>query len=135
MMSPPRGGSCAWCSIAARVCCCRADVDAQDGTPLTFNKVLVAKPGFQFDNPPDLHDVRASALAWNRTLQYGASARLTTALTPSTTLVSLTAYRSLDFEFFVDADITELNLLTTHQHELAAPAVGGDSRFHTSSPG
>ena len=39
------------------------------------------------------------------------------ALTPSTTLVSLTAYRSLDYEFFVDADITELDLLTTHQHE------------------
>jgi len=93
------------------------DVDAQDGTPLTFSKVLVAKSGFQFDNPPDLHDVRASALAWNRTRQYGASARLTTALAPSTTLVSLTAYRSLDFEYFVDADITELDLLTTHQHD------------------
>ena len=31
-----------------------SDVDHQDGTPLTFNKVLVVKPGFQFDNPPDL---------------------------------------------------------------------------------
>jgi iron complex outermembrane receptor protein len=94
------------------------DIDAQNGTPLTFSKVLAAKPGFQFDNPSDLHDVRASALAWNRTRQYGASARLTTTLSPSTTLVSLTAYRSLDFEYFVDADITELNLLTTHQHDL-----------------
>ena len=103
-----------------------SDVDHQGGTPLTFNKVIAAKPGFTFDNPPDLHDVRASALAWNRTLQYGASARLTMALTPSTTLVSLTAYRDLDYEFFVDADITELDLITTHQHELAASAVGGD---------
>ena len=94
-----------------------SDVDHQSGTPLTFSKVIAAKPGFAFDNPPDLHDVRASALAWNRTLQYGASARLTTALTPSTTLVSLTAYRNLDYEFFVDADITELDLITTHQHE------------------
>ena len=94
-----------------------SDVDDQNGTPLTFNKVLAAKPGFQFDNPPDLHDVRASALAWNRTLHYGATARLTSALTPATTLVSLTAYRNLDYEFFVDADITELDLLTTHQHE------------------
>ena len=94
-----------------------SDVDRQRGTPLTFNKVLAVKPGFQFDNPPDLHDVRASALASTRTLHYGASARLTTALTPSTTLVSLTAFRKLDFEFFVDADITELNLLTTHNHE------------------
>jgi len=94
-----------------------SDVDHQGGTPLTFSKVIAAKPGFAFDNPPDLHDVRASALARNRTLNYGASARLTTALTPSTTLVSLTAFRKLDFEFFVDADITELDLLTTHQHE------------------
>jgi iron complex outermembrane recepter protein len=94
-----------------------SDVDHQGGIPLTFSKVIAAKPGFTFDNPPGLHDVRASARASNRTLQYGASARLTTALTPSTTLVSLTAYRSLDYEFFVDADITELDLITTHQHE------------------
>ena len=40
-----------------------------------------------------------------------------TALTPSTTLVSLTAFRDLDFEFFVDADITKLDLSTTHHHE------------------
>ena len=95
-----------------------SDVDRQVGTPLTFNKVIAAKPGLTFDNPPDLHDVRASALASNRTVQYGVSARLTRALTPSTTLVSLTAYRNLDYEFFVDADITELNLITTHQHDL-----------------
>ena len=38
-----------------------SDVDYQNGTPLTFNKVLVVKPGFHIDNPPDLHDVRASA--------------------------------------------------------------------------
>ena len=100
-----------------------SDVDHQDGTPLTFNKVLVVKPGFQVNNPPGFHDVRASALAWKRTQNFGASVRLTTALTPSTTLVSLTAYRNLDFEFFVDADITELNLATTHnlerQHQLS----------------
>src|SRR5678815_2034820 len=81
------------------------------------NKVLAVKPGFQVNNPPDLHEVRASAVASNRTLQKGASARLTAALSPSTTLVSLTAFRTLDYEFFVDADITELNLITTHQHE------------------
>jgi iron complex outermembrane receptor protein len=94
-----------------------SDVDFQGGVPLTFNKALAVKPGFQVDNPPDLHDVRASALAWNRTLQSGISARLTTLLTPSTTLVGLTAFRTLDYEFFVDADITELNLVTTHNHE------------------
>ena len=41
-----------------------SDVDVQDGTPLTFNKVLAAKPGFTFDNPPDLHDVRSSAFPY-----------------------------------------------------------------------
>jgi iron complex outermembrane receptor protein len=94
------------------------DVNQQDGTPLTFNKVLAVKPGFQVDNPPDIHEVRSSAFAWNRTRQGGATARLTTAFTSSTTLVSITAFRKLDFEYFVDADMTELNLLTTHQHEL-----------------
>ena len=59
-----------------------SDVDYQGGIPLAFNKALVVKPGFQIDNPPDLHDVRASVEASNRTWQSGASARLTTALTP-----------------------------------------------------
>jgi iron complex outermembrane recepter protein len=94
-----------------------SDVDHQGGIPLTFSKVLAVKPGFQIDNPPNFRDVRASASAWNQTTNYGASARLTTALTPSTTLVSLTAFRTLDFEFFVDADITELDVVTSHQHE------------------
>ena len=94
-----------------------SDVDHQTGVPLTYNKVLVAKPGYQFDNPPDFHDVRSSLLAWNDTLHYGASARLTMALTPATTLVSLTAYRALDYEFFADSDSTELDLIRTHQLE------------------
>src|SRR5687767_15634605 len=54
---------------------------------------------------------------YGRIRQSGASVRLTTALTESTSLVSLTAYRNLDYEFFVDADMTELHLVTTHQHE------------------
>ena len=94
-----------------------SDVDHQTGIPLTYNKVLVAKPGYQFDNPPDFHDVRSSLLAWNDTLHYGASARLTMALTPATTLVSLTAFRTLDYEFFADSDSTELDLIRTHQLE------------------
>ena len=93
------------------------DIDDQRGTPLTFNKVLAVKPGFQVDRPPDFHDVRASARASGHARQYGASARLTTALTPSITLISLTAYRNLDYEAFLDADITELNLSTTHNRE------------------
>jgi len=94
------------------------DVEDQNGIPLTYNKVLVAKPGYQFDNPPDLHDVRSSLLSWGDTLHYGASARLTMTLTPATTLVSLTAYRALDYEFFADSDSTELDLIRTHQLEL-----------------
>ena len=94
-----------------------ADVDHQAGVPLTYNKVLVAKPGYQFDNPPGFHDVRTSLLAWNDTLHYGASARLTMALTPATSLVSLTAFRSLDYEFVADSDSTELDLVRTRQLE------------------
>jgi len=95
-----------------------SDVDDQNGIPLTYNKVLVAKPGFQFDNPPDFHDVRSSLLSWGDTLHYGASGRLTMALTPATTLVSLTAFRALDYEFFADSDSTELDLTRTRQLEL-----------------
>ena len=95
-----------------------SDVDHQTGIPLTYNKVLLAKPGYQFDNPPDFHDVRTSLLGWNDTLHYGASARLTMALTPATTLVSLTAYRNLDYEFVAESDSTELDLIRTHQLEL-----------------
>ena len=94
-----------------------SDVDLQRGVPLTYNKVLVAKPGYQFDNPADFHDVRTSLLAWNDTQHYGATARLTMALAPATTLVSLTAFRALDYEFVVDSDITELDLIRTHQLE------------------
>ena len=94
-----------------------SDVDYQTGIPLTYNKVLVAKPGYQFDNPPDFHDVRTSLISRGDTLHYGASARLTMALTPATTLVSLTAYRNLDYEFVADSDSTELDLVRTHQLE------------------
>jgi iron complex outermembrane recepter protein len=94
-----------------------SDVDRQRGVPLTYNKVLVAKPGYLFDNPADFHDVRTSLLAWNDTQHYGATARLTMALAPATTLVSLTALRALDYEFVVDSDITELDLIRTHQLE------------------
>jgi iron complex outermembrane recepter protein len=94
-----------------------SDVDYQNGTPLTFNKALVVKAGFQIDNPPDLHDVRASVVGFNHTRQFGSSARLTLALTPSTTLVSLTGYRALDYEFVVESDTSELDVLTTHQHD------------------
>ena len=94
-----------------------SDVSNQRGVPLTFNKVLQVKPGFVVDNPPDLRDVRTSTSASARVLQHGASAKLTTALTPATTLVSLSAFRALDNEFLVDADVTELDLVSSHVHE------------------
>jgi iron complex outermembrane receptor protein len=93
------------------------DFNFRDPTPLSYNKVLAVKPGFTLDNPPDLHDVRTSTPAWSRNAQWGSAARLTVALSPSTTLTSLTAYRSLDYELFVDADISELALVTSHPHE------------------
>ena len=116
-MSPPRGASCAWCSIAGRICCCRATSIDQDGTPLTFNKVLVGEAGISIRQParsPRRSSVGArleshAALRRERASDDGAHA--------IDHLVSLTAYRSLDYEFFVDADITELDLMTTHQHE------------------
>ena len=94
-----------------------SDVDHQAGVPLTYNRVLAAKPGYQFDIPADFHDVRTSSLSSGDTLHYGASARLTMALTPATTAVSLTAFRALDYEFFADSDSTELDLVQTHQLE------------------
>ena len=94
-----------------------ADLSDQKGIPLQYNKVLQVKPGFQVDNPLDPREVRTSTLASGRVLQYGASARVTTAMNPSTTLVSLTAFRWLDNEFLTDADITELNLFSAYNRE------------------
>jgi iron complex outermembrane receptor protein len=79
--------------------------------------VLQVKPGFQIDNPADLHEVRTSTLPWSRATQNGASARFTWSLAPGTTLTSLSAYRNLDYELLSDADITELELVTSNVHE------------------
>ncbi len=95
-----------------------ADLTDQDPVPLTYAKVLAVKPGFEVDNPPDLHDVRASTLADGRTLQYGGAARLTVRLAPETTLTSLTAYRKLDYRVRNDADITELDLTSVDLREM-----------------
>ena len=94
-----------------------ADVGDQDGTLLHFNKVLRIKPGFTVDNPADLREVRTSRPASSSVRQSGAAARVTAALTPSTTLVSLTGYRTVDNRFIVDADITELDVLITNMYE------------------
>jgi iron complex outermembrane receptor protein len=93
------------------------DVAHQDPAPLVYAKVLAVKPGFTVDNPPDLHDVRTSLTAWSRNLQFGTSARVTARLNSALTLTSLTAFRGLDYELLVDADITELDLTESNVHE------------------
>jgi iron complex outermembrane receptor protein len=99
------------------------DAMRQDPFPLTYAKVLQVKPGFQVDNPPGLHQVRASTLATSRIAQQGASARLTLSLPHRLTLTSLSAFRELDYRLVNDADITELSILTAQlderQHQLS----------------
>jgi iron complex outermembrane receptor protein len=85
-----------------------------DGVPLTYAKPIVAKPGFTFDNPPGLWEVRTSHLTSGRNIQEGASAKLAVRLNGTTTLNSLTAYRASNYRFFIDADATELTLQTSN---------------------
>jgi iron complex outermembrane receptor protein len=84
-----------------------------DGIPLPYAKPIRAKPGFSFDSPTSLWDVRASHLASAKNVQRGASAKLSVPLNGTTTLTSLTAYRTSNDRFFIDRDATELALLTT----------------------
>jgi iron complex outermembrane receptor protein len=94
------------------------DATRQDPRPLTYSKVLAVKPGFQIDNPADLHEVRTSTLGESRNDQFGLSARFTADLGQETTLTSLTAFRKLDYDVLVDSDITELDLAASHVHEI-----------------
>jgi iron complex outermembrane receptor protein len=95
-----------------------ADVAHASPTPLTYAKVLAVKPGFQVDNPAGLREVRTSTTAESRNLQYGAALRLVTQPTARTTVTSLTAYRSIDYDVTVDTDITELELTESITHEI-----------------
>ena len=95
-----------------------ADLNDSDPAPLYYSKVLAVKPGFQVDNPPGFHDVRASLPAEGSTLNYGTSARLTVDLTPSIRATSLTAFRGVDFKTLGDTDITELDLSVSRAHEV-----------------
>jgi iron complex outermembrane receptor protein len=93
------------------------DATLRDPPPLSYSKVLEVKPGFSVDNPADPREVRTSTLASSRNLQWGAAARYTLRLAPDTTLASLTAFRSLDYELVSDTDITELELTVADIHE------------------
>jgi outer membrane receptor protein involved in Fe transport len=99
------------------------DVFHQEPAPLVYAKVLAVKPGFQVANPPDLHVVRTSTLAASDYLHYGGAAQLNVRLPHQITLTSLTAYRRLENELTVDADITELDLtisnVNEYQHQLS----------------
>jgi iron complex outermembrane recepter protein len=94
------------------------DASDQTPTPLTYAKVLAVKPGVQVDNPASLHDVRTSTAGRSRNLQYGAALRATTKVTPGITVASLTAFRKLDYDVLADTDITELDLASSHVHEI-----------------
>jgi iron complex outermembrane receptor protein len=94
-----------------------------DGIPLTYAKPIMAKPGFNFDNPTSLWQVRTSHLTSGKNMQQGASAKLAVRLNAATTLTSLTAYRKSDYRFFIDSDSTELPVLTSdvpdRQHQVS----------------
>ena len=89
-----------------------------EGVPSFYAKALVAKPGFSFNNPASLWEMRASHLASGKNTQQGASARLAVRLNATTTLTSLTAYRKSDYRFFLDSDATELTLQTSDVPDL-----------------
>ena len=95
-----------------------ADTTRQDPTPIGYPKVLAVKPGFQVDNPADLHEVHTSVPAVSERIQNGGSMRLTAEIAPATTVTSLTAYRTLDYELTVDGDITELDLTVSNVHDI-----------------
>jgi iron complex outermembrane recepter protein len=95
-----------------------ADYGLFDGVPLTYAKPIAAKPNFRFDNVGSPWAVRTSHAASGRNVQQGASAKLIVPLSATTTLTSLTAYRSSNHRFFIDADATELALQTSDVPDL-----------------
>ena len=100
-----------------------ADYGRFDGVPLREAKPILAKPGFSFDNPDSLWEVRTSDLASGQNTQKGASAKLTVQLNSTTTLNSLTAYRTSHQRLFEDNDGTELQLQASDvpdmQHQIS----------------
>src|SRR6185369_6933804 len=84
---------------------------------LSNHKILSIKPGFAADNPPDPRDVRLSTVNSSAVRQSGAMVRLTSTLTPSTTLISITGFRGLNNQYVSDADVSELDLLVSRIHE------------------
>jgi iron complex outermembrane receptor protein len=106
-----------------------------DGVPATISKPIQPKPGFTYDQLSDLWTVRTSHLTQGRSRQGGAAARLVVPVGRSLTLTSLTAYRHSSYWYLIDADATELPLLTgdipdrQHQTSEEVTAVGHASRL------
>ncbi len=93
------------------------DASDQAGRILSNHKILSPKPGFAVDNPANPRDVRLSTVNSGAVKQSGAMARLTSQLTPSTTLISITGFRGLNNQYASDADASELDLLVSRIHE------------------
>ena len=96
-----------------------------DGVPLTYAKPIAAKPTFTqpFEKLTSLWTVKTNDLTSGQNIQQGASAKLAVRLNGTTTLTSLTAYRTSDFWFFIDTDATELPVQTSYapsvQHQVS----------------
>ena len=95
-----------------------ADYGRFNGVPLTFAKAIAAKPGFSFDNPASLWEVRTSHPTSGHNIQQGGSAKVMVQMNDTTTLNSLTAYRKSNHRFVIDADLTELPLQANDVRDL-----------------
>ena len=93
------------------------DASDQAGRILSNHKILSIKPGFAVDNPAEPRDVRLSTVNSSGVRHSGAMARVTSQLTPSTTLISITGFRRLNNQYVSDADVSELDLLVSRIHE------------------
>lgn len=94
-----------------------ADASDQAGRILSNHKILSIKPGFTVDNPAEPRDVRLSTVNASGVRHSGAMARVTSQLTPATTLTSITGFRRLNNQYVSDADVSELDLLVSRIHE------------------
>jgi iron complex outermembrane receptor protein len=94
-----------------------ADVTSRDPRPLSYNKVLAAKPGVVLDNPAGFWDVRTSDAARSRQRQGGASLRARWQASAAVNVQSLTAARWVDHEVEFDSDFSERSLLVTRSRQ------------------
>jgi iron complex outermembrane receptor protein len=94
-----------------------ADGSDQAGRILSNHKILSIKPGFTVDNPAEPRDVRLSTVNSSGVRHSGAMARVTSQVTPATTLISITGFRRLNNQYISDADVSELDLLVSRIHE------------------